>query len=117
MSSRLLPLILSADAETRDSALDEVCAGLDAAALLAECRELDAFRRKSPNLYERVRALFFLAGIYRYHLPERLPAGKASTIPFPGFAHLLSRRFEEAIDVFLAAERDAGPADGLCSAL
>ncbi len=117
MSSRLLPLIISTDAAMRDSALDEICTALDAAALLAECRELDAFRRKSANLYERVRALFFLASIYRYHLPERLPAGQPSAIPFTGFEHLLSRRFEEAIDVFLAAERQTGPGDGLCSAL
>ena len=31
-------------------------------------------------------------------------------IPFAGYEHLLSRRFEEAIDVFLAAQRRAGRA-------
>ena len=117
MSSRLLPLITSPDPATRDGALEEACADLDAAALVAECRELDAFRRQSANLYERVRALFFLAAIHRYHLPERLGSAQPSAIPFHGFEHLLSRRFEEAIDVFLAAERAAGPGDGLCSAL
>jgi hypothetical protein len=117
MSSRLLPLIQSSDAATRDRSVDELCAGLDAVALLAECAELDAFRRQSQNLYERVRALFFLAAIHRYHLPERLVGDGPSAIPFHGFEHLLARRFEEAIDVFLAAQREEGPGDGLCSAL
>ena len=36
---------------------------------LAACAELDAFRRRSDNLYERVRALFFLYAIHRFHLP------------------------------------------------
>ena len=38
-------------------------------ALLAECAALDRFRRPSDNLYERVRALFFLYAIHRFHLP------------------------------------------------
>ena len=45
-----------------------------AEALLAECAALDAFRRQSDNLYERVRALFFLYAIYRFHLPGKLSA-------------------------------------------
>ena len=38
-------------------------------------------------------------------------------IPFGGFEQLLNRRFEEAIDTFLAAQAKDGPSDGLCSAL
>ncbi len=115
MSASLLSLITSP--ATRDRALDEACASLDTSTLLAECGELDAFRRKSENLYDRVRALFFLAAIHRYHLPELLTPNQPSTIPFHGFEHLLARRFEEAIDVFLSAQREHGPGDGLCSAL
>ena len=33
--------------------------------------ELDAFRRCAENLYERVRTLFFLYAIHRFHLPGR----------------------------------------------
>ena len=40
------------------------------AELLAECAELERFRRRSDNLYERVRACFFLYAIYRFHLPS-----------------------------------------------
>ena len=46
-------------------------------ALLAESRELDSFRRSCDNLYERVRALFFLYAIHRFHMPAALPALRA----------------------------------------
>ncbi len=74
MSLGLLDLITSSDPATRDSALEARCATLSLDELLAECAALDAFRRTSGNLYDRVRALFFLAAIHRYHLPERLAA-------------------------------------------
>ena len=88
--------------------------GLRLAELLAECAELDAFRRRSENLYERVRALFFLYAIHRFHLPARLAAdgratrARSALIPFNGYEHLLQRRFEEAIDHFLAVQQARG---------
>ncbi len=94
--------------------------GWTPAELLAETAELDAFRRDAKNLYERVRALFFLYAIHRFYLPAKLKTHAASAnalIPFKGYEHLLQRRFEEAIDVFLKAQQAEGPSDGLCSAL
>ncbi|MEK0450186.1 MAG: hypothetical protein RL088_2454 [Verrucomicrobiota bacterium] len=119
MGSVLIPLINSPDGAVRDLSLDGRIAGLSAAELIAECDALDVFRRTAPNLYERVRALFFLASIHRYHLPERIAGdGSASgLIPFHGFEHLLARRFEEAIEVFLEKQRNDGPSDAICSAL
>ena len=38
-------------------------------------------------------------------------------IPFKGFEHLLHRRFEEALDQFLAAQKSGGPSDAISSAL
>ncbi len=123
--SRLLPIITSSDLAIRNRSLDSACAGLSPAELLAECAALDAFRRRSDNLYERVRALFFLYAIHRFHLPLALPgesagkgrAGGNGLIPFHGFEHLLNRRFEEAIDQFLAVQAVEGPSDGISSAL
>ena len=66
--SRLVEIITAADAGTRDRSIDEVCRGAGPAGLLAEAAALDAFRRDCPNLYRRVRALFFLAAIHRYQL-------------------------------------------------
>src|SRR5262249_3234265 len=81
-----------------------------------------AFRRGSDNLYERVRALFFLYAIHRFHLPTRFARGSASNrptslIPFKGYEHLLQRRFEEAIDSFLAVQATNHPGDAISSAL
>jgi UTP--glucose-1-phosphate uridylyltransferase len=118
--SRLTRIITSADVAVRDQSVETVCAGLNAEELLTEADELDIFRRSAENLYERVRALFFLYAIHRFFLPAKLksPAATADTlIPFKGFEHLLQRRFEEAIDIFLKIQQTAGPSDGLCSAL
>ena len=118
--SRLTRIITSPDAAICDQSLETVCAGLDAAELLAEATELDVFRRDAKNLYKRVRALFFLYAIHRFYLPANLKSHAASAnalIPFNGYEHLLQRRFEEAIDVFLKAQQAGGPSDGLCSAL
>lgn len=120
--SQLLSLITATDPAIRNRSLDALCARLSLAELLEECAALDAFRRRHENLYERVRALFFLYAIHRFHLPARLGASPASRpghglVPFSGFVHLLNRRFEEAIDAFLAVQTREGPSDGMSSAL
>ncbi len=120
MSSPLLrvtDLIASADSATRDTAIDTWCAGRSVALLLADCAELDAYRRRETNLYQRVRALFFLTAIHRYHLPARPELPRLGRVPYEGFRHLLERRFEEAITVFAAAQTSAGPSETLSSAL
>jgi hypothetical protein len=117
MAGPLLEIITSADAKVRNLPLDAVCARASAEELRAACEELEVFRRRSDNLYERVRALFFLYAIHRFHLPGKLPAGADGMIPFKGYEHLLQRRFEEALDQFLGAQKNGGPSDALCSAL
>jgi hypothetical protein len=214
--SRLVEIITAADARARNRSVDAVCRGADVDALLAECAALEAFRHESGNLYERVRALFFLYAVHRFHLPGKLAAagdddgggripvapapgfdGKAvagdvgegrgidgvgaripvapapgfdgkvvagdvgegrgidgvgaripvapapgfhdrtgttdgsperkrgeyasasaaALIPYDGYQHLLNRRFEEAIETFLAAQAEHGPSDAISSAL
>jgi hypothetical protein len=124
----LISIITSADDATRNQSLDAFARQASVAQLLEACAQLDAFRRSAENLYERVRALFFLANLHRYHLPAKLLAAASATdckgdatapalIPFHGFEQLLGRRFEEAIDTFLADQLEHGPSDGLSSAL
>ncbi|HET6437958.1 MAG TPA: hypothetical protein VFG59_07850, partial [Anaeromyxobacter sp.] len=118
----LTELITAERSALRDRSLDEACRGLDLGALLGECAELEAFRRRSENLYERVRALFFLYAIHRFHIPPHLAKGAGlgeggGRIPFRGFEHLLARRFVEGIDAFLAVQAAEGPSDGISSAL
>ena len=113
----LTDLITSPEEAVRNQSLDSACAGLGLDALLAEADSLDSFRRKSDNLYQRVRALLFLHAIHRFHLPVLLAGGKPGAIPFNGYQHLLERRFEEAIDLFLKTQREDGPGDSISSAL
>ena len=131
----LIGLITSADPAVRNRSLDAFAQAASVEQLLAACTELDTFRRQAENLYERVRALFFLAAIHRFHLPAKLVAddlrrrtegqeevrlvtsAATALIPFHGFEQLLHRRFEVAIDTFLADQQAHGPSDGLCSAL
>ena len=114
---RLLSIITSDEPAVRDLPLEGVCQAASPQQLLVECAELDQFRRNSENLYHRVRALFFLYAIYRFHLPPKLDAATQSFVPFDGYQHLLQRRFDEAIETFLAVLNRGGPNDGICSAL
>jgi len=105
----LLTGVIAASGEERDRSLDSLCRELPLEELLAECQALDRFRRTSDNLYERVRALFFLYAIHRFHIPLHDLAAAPAPIPFGGHTNLLKRRFEEAIDIFLAAQTAGGP--------
>ena len=69
--STLVNLITSEDRALRDQSLDAACRGATLAGLLEEAQALEAFRRQSDNLYARVRALFFLYAIHRFHVPRR----------------------------------------------
>ncbi len=117
MSGELIEIITSADPQIRNRPLESVCAAASTAELLDACAELEAFRRTSENLYERVRALFFLYAIHRFHLPGKIPAGTGGMIPFRGFQHLLDRRFEEALENFLTVQKQHGASDAISSAL
>ncbi|HXA53229.1 MAG TPA: UTP--glucose-1-phosphate uridylyltransferase, partial [Candidatus Acidoferrum sp.] len=55
--------------------------------------------------------------IHRFHVPLRPAAGTHAAIPFAGYTSLLKRRFEEAIDLFLAAQAEHGPSAAISSAL
>lgn len=112
-----LAVIGSDDPSVRNRSLDGLCRSLAASELLEACSELDQFRRISDNLYERVRALFFLSGIYRYHLPPKLSPSAFGLIPFGAYEHFLNRRFGEAIDELLIAVERHGISDTLSSGL
>jgi hypothetical protein len=117
MDNELIRTITSSEPQVRDRALDAFCRQASLEQLLQSCHQLDRLRRTSDNLYQRVRALFFLSAIYRYHLPEKLPPGSFSLVPYEGYTYLLSRRFDEAIDEFLGAARRDGPNETIASAL
>ena len=119
MTGPLVRMITATDPALRNSSLDAWCRTASPEALLEQCAELEAFRRNSTNLYEQVRALFFLYAIHRFHLPGMIhpPASGRGLVPFAGYTHLLQRRFEEAIQVFLHEQATEGPSGGISSAL
>ncbi|MDB6021702.1 MAG: ugp, partial [Pedosphaera sp.] len=117
MTGRLRHIITAADPSVRNQSLDAFVRAASLSELLAECADLEAFRQRSENLYERVRALFFLYAIHRFHMPGKAGMQPRGLVPFKGYAHLLQRRFEEALEVFLEMQAANGPSDGISSAL
>jgi hypothetical protein len=117
MSVRVTDIIEATAPAVRDLAIERWCADRPAAELLAACAELEAYRRREANLYKRVRALFFLAAIHRYHLPARSGFPRTGRVPYDGFSRMLERRFEEAISGFLRAQAAQGANETLSSAL
>ncbi len=113
----LVDIITSEDPALRDRPLESVIAGRSWRELLADTETLERYRRGETNLYRRVRALFFLYAIHRFHVPRCAGFPSSGRVPFDGHAHLLDRRFEEAISVFLRAQQADGPSDTLSSAL
>ncbi len=117
MAGDLIEIITSEDPAIRNQSLSAFCGDASMATLLSECERLEAFRRQSDNLYERVRALFFLYAIHRFHLPSKPGTRHRGLIPYRGYEHLLQRRFEEAINAFQQAAAEGGLNEGLSSAL
>jgi hypothetical protein len=115
--SFLVEIITATDPALRNRSLDTFAQEATLEELLGECAALEAFRLESENLYERVRALFFLYAVHRFHLPLKPGIGQQGLIPYEGYVHLLNRRFEEAIKVFQVAQKEDGPTDSISSAL
>src|SRR5262249_51240626 len=115
--SVLAGIITTADPEIRNRSLDAFCRGASLPQLLAECEALEALRRSSDSLYERVRALFFLYAIHRFHFPSKSGVRMRALVPFPGYEKLLKRRYEEAIGEFLGRQATEGPSEAISSAL
>ncbi len=115
--SDLSSIITAAEKAVRDRSLDDFAAHASLAAILTECDSLEDLRRTSGNLYERVRALFFLYALHRFHVPGKPGLAQHARIPFAGYTHLLERRFEEAIRAFNDLQRRDGASETISSAL
>ncbi|HLK18170.1 MAG TPA: UTP--glucose-1-phosphate uridylyltransferase [Bryobacteraceae bacterium] len=115
--SALIDIICSDVPEVRNRSLDAFARSADTSTLLAESAALDRFRRNQPNLYWRVRAHFFLYAIHRFHLPMKAGVRRDGLIPFAATLSILKRRFEEAIEILLGAQKEHGPSATLSSGL
>ncbi len=114
---KLVQMIMSDQPEIRDHSVESFCsvAGMDE--LVAESKELELSRNQSRNLYEKVRALFFLYVLHRYYFPFMPRAGSKAIIPYSAYEHIMNRRFEEAIEMLLAIQEEYGVNQGISSAL
>ncbi|MCP5115721.1 MAG: UTP--glucose-1-phosphate uridylyltransferase, partial [bacterium] len=115
--SELTKIIASGEADVRNRSLDAFARDASLPDLLDECEALEEFRHDNDNLYERVRALFFLYAIHRFHIPGRAGLRKLALIPFSGYSKLLKRRFEEAIEEFHSHQARDGASDAISTAL
>jgi hypothetical protein len=109
--------ITSADTATRNRSFFEISRQLSARELLGQLRELDNFRKATPNLYDKVRAILFLYAGFRFFLMEAPEVPATGKISYAGFEDLLARRFEHAIATFLKELDAKGPNATLFSAL
>ena len=115
--NHLVKIIESEQDSIRNQSLDQLCQASDFNSLLQDTQALDLFWRSTENLYHRVRSLFFLSAIHRYHLPRFFESRAIGNIPFASYQHLLGRRFVEAIDSLLASQAENGANDALSSGL
>ncbi|GAB4028709.1 UTP--glucose-1-phosphate uridylyltransferase [Spirosoma gilvum] len=109
--------ITSTDPAIRNRSFFDLSRNLSATSLLKTLRELDGFRKSTPNLYDKVRAILFLYAGFRFFLMETREIPAIGKIPYAGFDDLLSRRFEQAIALFWQELDKQGPNATLLSAL
>lgn len=115
--SQLINIIQAVDLSIKNRSLEEFCKNASPRLLMDEAQELEQYRKSESNLYNRVRALFFLYAIHRFYIPLQSDIGTEGIIPFTAYEHLLKRRFEEAIDTLLKVQDKHGANEGISSAL
>lgn len=115
--SPFIEAIRSNDQATRNRSLTSLCEGLGKEELLAATADLEAYRHFEDSLYHKVRALFFLQAIHRYHLPAVKGFPDQAKLNFDAHKLVLERRFEEAIKIQLHEMDTNGANDALSSEL
>ncbi|RAK01972.1 UTP--glucose-1-phosphate uridylyltransferase [Larkinella arboricola] len=109
--------ITSTDPAKRNRSFYEISGRLSAKELLELLRELDEFRKTTPNLYDKVRAILFLYAGFRFFLMEAAATPSTGKIPYAGFEDLLARRFEQSIATLWQEIEKQGPNAALFSGL
>ncbi|MDW3647950.1 MAG: UTP--glucose-1-phosphate uridylyltransferase [Bacteroidia bacterium] len=109
--------ISSQEQAIRDRSFLDLCEGLSTEDLMSYLDELEAFRKQTDNLYERVRASLFLHSAFRFVLQESDNIPGTGKLPYHGFEDLLDRKFEQAIHTFHKEVEKVGMNAVLASAL
>ncbi len=109
--------ITSPEPDKRNRSFFDMSSRLTPVQLLKALRELDEYRKSTPSLYDKVRAILFLYAGFRFFLMESKDTPPIGKISYGGFEDLLARRFEHAITTFLSDLDKNGPNASLYSAL
>jgi UDP-N-acetylglucosamine pyrophosphorylase len=115
--SELIHIITSVEPAVKNKSLDDFCKNASLETLMEQTYSLENFRKQETNLYYRVRALFFLYAIHRFYIPIQHKVSTLGLIPYESYEHLLKRRFEEAIHLFLSIQQKHGANEGISSGL
>jgi hypothetical protein len=114
----LIEAIMAHSQQAKMGVLEHFCRSCSFDDLLEAARALHDFSHdQKTNVYHRVRALLQTSAIYRLYLPRRPELVSTGRIPYQGHELVLNRRFNEAIDILLAAAATDGINDPLASAL
>jgi len=113
----VIETIVSDDQDVRNRSIQEMLSGHSTKQLLAIARELESFRKRSDNLYQRVRASLFLFFLYRFYLIGRNDVEPLGRIHYHGVQYSLDRKFEHALGVFLQNLDQNGHNEHVYSAL
>ena len=108
--------IKSQDTHIRDLPFHMLCKGLSPDQINIYLTELEDFRKRTKNLYEKVRASIFLYMGYRFFLLDSTTIRPTGIIPIEGYKSLLERNYERALAIFLES-RDRQSNDNLISCL
>jgi len=109
--------ITSQESTVRNTPFHELCAGLTSHQILNYLQELETFRKKALNLYEKVRASMFLYAGFRFYLLNSAAINPPGKIPIDGYKNLLDRNFEKAISIFHSFLNNSNQIENLFSCL
>ena len=108
--------ITAQDPQIRDIPFHALCQGLSADQINVCLLELEDFRKRTENLYEKVRASIFLYAGCRFFLLDAKTIRPTGSIPMEGYTNLLERNYEKALSYFYSA-RGKQANDNLISCL
>ena len=101
MSNELIETIISDNPDIRNRPVNLLLQDKEKDELLRIAEELEAFRRSSESLYDKVRTSLFLSVIYRFYLQKNPDVLQCGEIPFEGVRAAFERDFEKAIGIYL----------------
>lgn len=95
--------IKSQDPQIRDVPFHAMCQGFSSDQINVYLSELEDFRKKTDNLYEKVRASIFLYAGYRFFLLDAKTIRPTGKIPIEGYKNFLERNYEKALSFFYSS--------------